>query len=173
MQDFEGQFSGHWKDFLARLVGQMGRRARGKLPPFLQLQLILQDTASDWAGDDNRWGRWLMALEKEDARKARLIRDILLQDMRFQEITASRGLPPYLQAVIPAAGAAAGLGISMLCRAPIWAVAVSAIVPGLILIPTVRIMGEQREKQALQDGIYAYLSQLDKYCQSVQSVLRS
>lgn len=173
MQDYIGQFQAHWQDFMARLAGQMSRRARGQLPPFSQLQLILQDAASDWASRDNRWGRWLMALEQQDARKAALIRDIFLQDMRFQKMDAPRGMPPCLQAVIPAAGALAGLGISLLCHAPAWAVAVSSAGPGLALFPAAKAAGECREKQALQNGIRQYLSQLDKYYQSILSILQS
>lgn len=173
MEDYAACFQAHWQDFLSRLTGQIRRSGGNHLPSFTQMQVILRALADDWVSSETRWGRWLMALEKEDARKAALIQQILLSDMHFDPLSTAAGKPPYLQAAIPAAGALAGVGLSYFLHAPSWAVILSALGAGAILIPAGKRIGDASGERAIQQGAAAYLDQLEKYAQSIQSILQS
>lgn len=137
------------------------------------MQMILRCGADDWLSGETRCGRWLMEMEKQDARKAALIREIFQSDMCFSRPAAVRGNIAWLQSALPAAGALAGFTVSYLLHAPVWGVALSSLGAGAALIPAGKCIGDKSGGRAARDDAAAYLAQLDKYYQSILSILES
>lgn len=165
------KFESLWSDFIALVKGKLiNTIAKQKLSTTLA-NLILSDAASSWNSEYEINGKWLINLKEVDVKKAELVRNILLNDMHFTEIDKQRELPSYYNYVIPAAGACLGCAISMYLDYSKLVQAASTIIPAVLLYPAV-IMFRNRMNETNKDKcIEEYIAQLEKYKNSVISVL--
>lgn len=89
------KFESLWTDFIALVKGKLiSTAAKQKLSTPLA-NLILSDAASSWNSDYEINGRWLSGLKGVDSKKAELVGEILLNDMRFTGMNTKRELPNY------------------------------------------------------------------------------
>lgn len=160
-----------WEKFIVRLKGKMLRQmAKGALD-IGALKLILLDASAGWDSNEEEGGRWLHGYAQEHPEKGELLRNILVEDMRFAEVTYPRVFPQTLEYILPVGGAAVGLGLSSFFQAN-WKVRAAATVgPGVLLYPAVRAVGEGSREKRRREVMEDYLGQLDKFKESVLSLL--
>ncbi len=83
-------------------------------------------------------GRWLSGLKGVDSKKAELVGEILLNDMRFHPgMNTKRESPNYYNYIIPTVGAWTGCAISMYLDYGKLVQAGSTIIPAVLLNPAV------------------------------------
>lgn len=167
------EFNRLWDDFMVKLKGQILKRSAEKMPSCKQLNMILEDCTLDWMTGETVCGRWFLGYESENPQKAQLIRQILLEDMRFQECESKQAIPRAAHIVVPAVGAAAGLALSRVLHAGAVMQAASAIVPAVALSPAMKYVDTQLCSKNIQKLTKEYLLQMDVYYRSIISVLES
>lgn len=160
-----------WTDFIALVKGKLiNAAAKQKLSTPLA-NLILSDAASSWNSEYEINGKWLSNLKGVDTKKAELVSEILLNDMCFTEIDTKGELPNYYNYVIPAVGACAGCAISMYLGYGKLVQAVSTVIPAVLLYPAVTTFRNRMTETNKNKCIESYIAQLEKYKNSVISVL--
>ena len=165
------KFESLWTDFMALVKGMLiNTIAKQKLSTPLA-NLILSDAASSWNSEYEINGKWLSNLKNVDSKKAELVSEILLNDMRFTEIDIQAELPMYCNYVIPAAGACIGCAISMYLDYSKMVQAASTIIPAVLLYPAVTTFRKRMNETNKDKCIEEYIAQLEKYKNSVISVL--
>ena len=165
------EFNKLWEDFMVKLNGQIMKRSAEKMPSCKQMNMILEDCVLDWVSQETVCGRWFLQFEAENAKEARLVREILLEDMHFQECESQRELPSAAKIVVPAVGAVAGLAVSRALHAGTVIQAASAIVPAVALSPVMMQVEAQLRSNNTQKLTEEYLQQMDVYYRSILSVL--
>lgn len=165
------KFESLWADFIALVKGKLiNTIAKQKLSTSLA-NLILSDAASSWNSEYEINGKWLSNLKEVDSKKAELVSEILLNDMRFTEVNKQGELPTYYNYVIPAVGACAGCAISMCLGYGKLVQVASTIIPSVLLYPAVTTFRNRINKSNKGKCIEEYIAQLEKYKNSVISVL--
>ncbi|MGN0245837.1 MAG: hypothetical protein ACI4DK_07715 [Lachnospiraceae bacterium] len=165
------KFESLWADFIALVKGKLiNTVAKQKLSTPLA-NLILSDAASSWNSEYEINGKWLSNLKNVNSKKAELVGEILLDDMRFTEIDTQGELPTYYNYVIPAVGACFGCAISMYLEYSKLVQAASTIIPAVLLYPAVTTFRKRMNETNKDKCIEDYIAQLDKYKNSVISVL--
>lgn len=159
-----------WKDFISRLKGQILSQSKQKTLTYSYIKLLLENEVYSWDSDYEECGRWLKTYINENPRSGEMIRDILLNDMTFTEITPAKK-SDILNYVVPAIGAIAGLGISSILNAGIIVKIVSTVVPGAVLYPATKSVSSYINDYNNQKLIDDYIGQLDKYRLSIISVI--
>lgn len=91
--------------------------------------------------------------------------------MCFTEIDPKGELPNYYNYVIPAVGACAGCAISMYLGYGKLVQAVSTVIPAVLLYPAVTTFRNRMTETNKDKCIESYIAQLEKYKNSVISVL--
>lgn len=165
------RFDSLWADFIAQVKGKLiSTAAKQKLSTPLA-NLILSDAASSWNSEYEINGKWLNNLKGVDSKKAELVGEILTNDMRFTEIDTKGELPTYYNYVIPAVGACAGCAISMYLGYGKLVQAASTIIPAVLLYPAVTTFRNRMNETNKDKCIEGYIAQLEKYKNSVVSIL--
>lgn len=165
------KFESLWPDFIALVKGKLiTMSAQQKLTTPLA-NLILAEVSASWGSEYEINGKWLSKLKETEAEKAELVRDILLNDIKFNDIDAKYELPDYYNYIIPAVGAGAGLAISMYFGGSKIIQAISTVVPAVLLYPAVKTYRRRMETVNAEKNIESYIQQLDKYKNSVISIL--
>lgn len=165
------KFESLWTDFIALVKGKLiSIVAKQKLSTPLA-NLILSDAASSWNSDYEISGKWLSSLKGIAPQKAELVGEVLLKDMHFEEMDIKGELPTYYNYVIPAVGACAGYAISMYLDYGKLVQAASTIIPAVLLYPAVTTFRNRMNESNIDKCIEGYIAQLEKYKNSVISVL--
>lgn len=169
---YYNDFKKNWDKFIARLQGQLLMQAKKGVFTPASFNLILADCVGFWDSRHSEGGRWLDGFEKEYPKKAEMVRNILLNDMKFEGNFSEKSKQEYLKYVIPAGSAAAGFALSKIAGANTVLQAVCTIAPAVVAYPVannvLQTAGDNRKKEMIQD----YLSQLDKYKASIESILQ-
>ena len=165
------KFESLWTDFIDLVKGKLiSTAAKQKLSAPLA-NLILSDAASSWNSEYEINGKWLTNLKGVDSKKAEIVGEILLNDMCFTEVDTKEELPTYYNYVIPAVGACAGCAISMYLGYGKLVQAASTIIPAVLLYPAVTTFRNRMNETNIDKCIEDYIAQLEKYKNSVTSVL--
>ena len=94
------RFESLWGDFIALVKGKLiSTAAKQKLSTPLA-NLILSDAASSWNSEYDINGKWLSDLKKTNPKEAEMVREILLDDIHFEEMDVKGELPLYYNYVI-------------------------------------------------------------------------
>lgn len=161
-----------WKKFMIRVKGKMMRHAQKQELTYSLLQLILKDASYSWNSNAEENGRWLMKYAEKNPQGGALIRQILLDDMAFTEISEKQENWEMLANAVPVAGAATGYGISSILGTGPVVKAIFTIVPAFLLYPAAKELGESVKNRGAEGYVDKYLGQLDKFKKSVISVLQ-
>ena len=165
------RFESLWGDFIALVKGKLiSTAAKQKLSTPLA-NLILSDAASSWNSEYDINGKWLSDLKKTNPKEAEMVREILLDDIHFEEMDVKGELPLYYNYVIPAVGACAGCAISMYLGYGKLIQAASTVIPAALLYPAVNTFRNRMKETNKDKCIEGYIAQLEKYKNSVMSVL--
>lgn len=163
-------FEKNWDRFLTHLTAQIHKRSAKQLPGVNILNMILRDCALDWASPETPYGRWLMGYAAQEPEKAALIRQILMEDMQLKPVRVKNGAA-LCQTCIPTASAAAGFTASRLLDTSITVQAISTVSAAAVSVPFVLLAGKKLRKRSQEKALQMYLSQLELYHLSIQSIL--
>ena len=101
-----------------------------------------------------------------------MIRNILLNDMKFTEDSEGDTKNGYLKYVVPLGSAAVGLGISRVIGANNLVQAICTISPAVVAYPITNNILDSTKDQKMKIRISNYMRQLDKYKLSIESILK-
>lgn len=165
------KFESLWADFITLFKGKLIEVSNKQTLSASLARLILADAASTWSSDYEINGRWLQKFTQEEPRKAELIREIIEKDMTLQEIDKKSELPMYCDIILPFATAGIGFAVSYYLGYGKLAQACSALIPGALMYPAIKKFRNTQIKNNKQNAIDQYISQLDKYYNSIISIL--
>ncbi len=165
------KFESLWTDFIGRVKGKLISTADKQKLSTPLANLILSYAATSWNSDYEINGKWLSSLKRTDPKKAELVSEVLLIDMHFDEMDTKGELPTYYNYVIPAVGACAGCAISMFLGYGKIVQAASTIIPAVLLYPAVNTFRNRMNETNKDKRIEGYMAQLEKYKNSIVSVL--
>lgn len=159
-----------WENFISKIKGKLINASMQKKLTFSYVKLILDNEIYAWDSDYDEEGRWLRQYTDENPRCGQLIKEILFNDMSFTEIEPPKKADG-LKYAVPIVGAAAGLGIASIFNANLIVKAISTVAPAAILFPTTKTVLSYFSDSNSQAMIDSYISQLDKYKNSIISII--
>ena len=165
------KFESLWANFIALVKGKLISTAAKQKLSYPLAKLILTEAALSWSSDYELNGKWLDNLKKTSPEKAALVSDVLLNDMSFTEMETTGELSPYYNLIIPAIGAGAGYAVSAYLGWSRIYQAVSTIAPAVMLYPAVNMWRKTKNETSKERTIEGYIQQLDKYKNSIVSIL--
>lgn len=168
---YYNDFKKNWDKFIVRLQGQLITQAKNGVFTPASSNLILADSIGFWDSRHSEGGRWLDGFEKEYPQKAEMVRNVLLNDMKFVENSADASKQDYLRYIIPMGSAAAGFTISKIAGANAIVQAVCTIAPAVVAYPVASNVLHAADNNRKKEMIQNYLSQLDKYRISIENIL--
>ena len=139
-------FEAKWNKFVDTVKGQMIVQSKNKKLTFAIAKLILSDSISFWAAGYEEGGRWLKEFCDSDARRGAVLREILINDIKFSEVKSKGGISPLAAGASALAGGAVGFGISTLCNANVWVKVASTVLPPALVFPSVKEVSKRVEK---------------------------
>lgn len=160
-----------WDDFTTLVKGKLITTATKQTLSAPLAKLILSDAAGSWGDEYSTYGRWLQLFSQKESSKAELIREVLLKDLRFTEISSPNILPDYCNYLIPGLGALAGYTTSVYFDMGRISQVATVLLPAVLLYPAVKKFRTNQSKMAIDKTIDAYMEQLEKYKNSVLSIL--
>lgn len=165
------KFESLWADFTTLVKGKLITTAKKQTLSLPLAKLILSDASGSWGDEYSTYGRWLHLLAQKDPSKAELIREILLKDLCLSEISLPRVLPDYCNFLIPGMGVLAGYTASVYYNMGRISQVATVLLPAFLLYPAVKKFRDIQAKSAIDLTIDAYIEQLEKYKNSVISIL--
>lgn len=165
------EFESYWDRFTARLSGTLMNESKKQEITYNVASVLLSDSLMAWSLSYDECGAWLLRLKSEDPRKGELVSQIITNDIKFTEIEPKKAFPPSAKAIAPVCGAALGFVISHALGAGVITQIISTLAPAAIIYPATKsaegVITENNKSAVIDD----YMVQLDKYKQSVISVL--
>lgn len=165
------EFEKLWSKFTTRLQGVLINKSKAQKLTYSIADIVLSDAAVSWSLSYDECGRWMSGYIKENPAKGALIKKILTEDMRFTEVPEKKNIPVAAQIAVPIVTAALGGGISYLLHAKLAIIILSAVVPAVLSYPAVRSLNSSIEIKNKETLIKDYMQQLDKYKNSIVSIL--
>lgn len=165
------KFETLWSDFSTLVKGKLLTTAQKQTLSTPLAKLILSDATGSWDDEYTMYGRWLHQLSQTDSAKAELVKDVLLKDMSFTEVGQASVLPGYYNYLIPSVSACAGYALSRFLGLGLLADAALTILPAAISYPAVKQFRKSQAEAAIDKTVTTYMKQLEKYKNSVLSIL--
>ena len=171
MNNQQEKFESLWSDFIALVKGRLLTTANKQTLSTSLANLILADAASSWGSDYEINGRWVKEIREQEPKKAELILEVLLNDLKFSDVRIKGVLPDYCNYLIPTIGAIVGYAASHYWGASkLWQV-VSTVAPAVLLYPAVKVYRKNQELSNIENITNQYIEQLEKYKNSIISIL--
>lgn len=165
------RFKTLWDHFITRLHGQMLHATVKQHLTGPMMQLMLADGVDFWDSRQQEGGRWLDQYETANPQKGARIRSILVKDMSFSIEEDAKSRAGILKLALPLGSAAAGLLVSHLSGASAAIRIISTVAPTVVSYPIAVSLIDAQNSSTSKSLIQNYLNQLEKYRQSVESVL--
>ena len=165
------KFETLWSDFSTLVKGKLLTTAQKQTLSTPLAKLILSDATGSWDDEYTMYGRWLHQLSQTDAAKAELVKDVLLKDMNFSEVEQTSILPDYYNYLVPSISACAGYAVSRFLELGLIGDTALAILPAVMSYPAVKQYRKNQANVAVGKTIASYMEQLEKYKNSVLSIL--
>lgn len=159
-----------WNDFILSFKGILITESRKQDISFTFVKLSLSDVISTWFSEYTINGRWLYGLIQDEPDKGLLVKEILQKDINLVEIKHNN-IHNSVKYLIPIGAGAVGYGVAQAAHLNLWGTLCASLIPMAIAYPmTARIFSNKRE-QVQEKVINDYISQLEKYKESIMSVL--
>ena len=165
------KFESLWNDFGTLVKGKLITTAQKQSLTTPLAKLILSDAAGAWRDEYSTYGRWLQQLAKNESSKFELIKDVLINDMRFNDVELPSVLPNYCDYLVPTISACAGYAISKFWELGTIANAAFVIIPALLTYPAVKQYRKTQTETAVSKTIDSYMNQLEKFKNSILAIL--
>lgn len=164
-------FPKYWKKFSTQLRGQLMSLAKNDTLMDSSANLALSSSIGFWDDRHAEGRKWLEQLESEEPERARLIENILVNDMHFENLGEQKEHNQLLKYGIPLGGAVAGFAVSKALGAtPAVQVALTAG-SAIVGYPIANSTVSSSHENAKNSKIDAYMKQLEKYELSIKNIL--
>lgn len=164
-------FHKYWRKYASQLRGQLMNQAKNGTLQNATANLVLSGSIAFWDDRHSEGRKWLERLEDEQPEKAQTIQNILLKDMRFQDLEAKKDYSQFLKVGIPIGGAVVGFAISKGTGAALPVQTLLTAGLALVGYPVASNMAAAARDTAEKNAIDAYMHQLEKYKLSVENIL--
>lgn len=171
--DIIQQFEKLWGDFIASFKGRLLAQSEKQEISFPLAKLILQETVLCWSSDFTTNSKWLNELLKDQPQKGRLVKEILINDLKLSEVTAEKRNPNLTKIAVPFGSALAGFALAKILKWGLIGTAGLTLIPAAVSLPIVNSYLQEMKHISSEEIINKYVSQLDKYKASIISVLLS
>lgn len=165
-------FLSTWEEYITKLKGLLLRQKNDSLT-IDSASSALNEVNASWRSEYDILGRWLTDFTKFDEEKGKEITSIIFEDIKFEEIKVMSNYKHKILDILPWAGAALGFGVSHLFKAGQTIQAVLTILPPALLLPATKKAKTDFGIQQSRNLIDEYLSQLDKYKNTIISIIES
>ncbi len=160
-----------WDKFSKNLRGKILNQTDKQNFSFHVLKLILAEAVTVWENKYDECGRWLIDYSKENPEKGELIKQILLRDMKFTEVTVKKSNSRNAALLASVGVAAAGFGISHFLNAGTAATVAATVLPAIAAYPTVTATTNAVNGKKESNTLDAYMNQLEKFRLSILNVI--
>lgn len=165
------KFQGLWNDFVSSFKGSLIMESRKQNVNYPLAKMLLNNCLLTWTSEYTVNGRWLYNLMRDEPEKGKLVKDIIKNDITLSPVNLTVSKSDCSRYIIPLGAGALGFGASYFAGLATPYVAGATIIPMAIAYPlTTRYLANKKEK-AIDAIINAYVSQLEKYKQSIISAL--
>lgn len=159
-----------WDNFIAKFKGKLLRQSNNGNLNYSDVKLVFMDIVLSWSIKTDIEGKWLADYTASNPEKGSLIKKILTEDLSINEIADLKSID-FLNFIIPVSGAVLGLCITSFCDAEFIIKAVSTVIPPIALYPATKYALSSIKVNRTENLINSYVSQLDKYKQSIISII--
>ena len=161
------RFEQLWEQFIATFKGSLITEARKQHVNLTLAKILLKDAAETWTADYGVTGVWL-----QQPKKGELVEEILTHDLTLQDVKIAPPKPNNaLKVAAPIGAGVAGLAVAKALSLGTVATATAGAVPAALALPIVNARMETAAAKRKQRIIDAYVQQLDKYKESIKSIL--
>ena len=166
------RFEQLWEQFIATFKGSLITEARKQHVNLTLAKILLKDAAESWTADYGVNGVWLKHLKQDEPKKGELVEEILTHDLTLQDVKIAPPKPNNaLKVAAPIGAGVAGLAVAKALSLGTVATATAVAVPAALALPIVNARMETAAAKRKQRIIDAYVQQIDKYKESIKSIL--
>ena len=166
------RFEQLWEQFIATFKGSLITEARKQHVNLTLAKILLKDATEPWTADYGVNGVWLKHLKQDEPKKGELVEEILTHDLTLQDVKIAPPKPNNaLKVAVPIGAGVAGLAVAKALSLGTVATATAVAVPAALALPIVNSRMETAAAKRKQHIIDAYVQQLDKYKESIKSIL--
>jgi len=165
------KFQELWQDFVSSFKGNLITESRKQTLTFAIAKMALGEAVSTWTSEYTINGRWLYKLMQEEPAKGELVKEIFTKDIILTEVKPTGAKSDSLKYLVPIGAGAVGYGVAHLAELATIGTACATLVPMAVAYPiTTKYLSNQKEKEE-ENVIKSYVSQLNKYKESIISAL--
>lgn len=165
------KFQELWDDFVSSFKGLLITESQKQEISFAIAKLSLIEVVSTWSSEYTVNGRWLRKLIQEEPEKGKLVQEILTKDISLTEIKLEQSRSNGLKYIIPLGAGAIGCGIAYMTKLATIGTACATLIPIAVAYPLTTAYLLNRKDIEKERIINNYVSQLNKYKESVISIL--
>lgn len=172
MQNELETFNGLWESFATALKGALLDLSKKDELDLDHAQIALAEQIMSWQNDYTTEGRWIKKLISEDEAWGNLVKKILTNDMKFDELpkVQNKRIGTILGAI---GGGALGYGVTAAADINSAAIIASTVVATAIGGVVGNGIDNKNKNQAIEKTINGYMEQLDTYYHAVVNALNN
>ena len=166
------KFEKVWENFLNSFRGSLITQSRKQSLSYPLVKLLFQEASLTWTSGYGINCTWLDQLMNEYPEKGMIVKEILTKDMGIVELpVASYDNNNTIKLMASVGTGAIGYVISSFMGLGMVGVAASTILPAAIAIPIAQSQLSNAKSRNVNKTIDLYINQLEKYKNSIESVL--
>ena len=165
------KFQELWSDFISSFKGRLITESNKQELSIGLVKIILSDAVSTWSSEYTINGRWLYKLMQEDPERGELVKEILTKDISITEVKSESSNYDSLKYIIPVGFGAIGYGVARIAGIATFGTVCATLIPMAVVYPLTIISFSNKRKIVNEEMINAYIKQLEKYKESIISVL--
>lgn len=166
------KFNGLWDSFLTALKGALLTASKENQLDYNNAQATLTRIGMCWQNDFASEGRWVNQLVQEDEAKGKLVRKILVKDLKFNQQPTPTGSHTPL-AIGAIGGGALGYGVAALANMETLGTVATTVATVAIGGIVGNNIASKKKDAAIKASVEGYLTQLDTYYHSVVAALNA
>lgn len=165
------RFQELWEGFIDSFKGDLLTESRKQNISFPLAKLALGEAVSSWTSEYTINGRWLYNLLKSNPAKGELVKEIITKDISLTEVKDNSSKSDGLKYLAPLGVGALGYGVARWFEMETMGTLISTILPMFAAYPIATNYLSNQHAKAQDSLINAYVNQLNKYKESIWSVL--
>lgn len=165
------QFERLWDGFVTSFKGDLIGQSRKQTLTYPLVKLIFSDKVLTLTSEYGSLGRWLDEVIKSQPRKGMLIKELLTKDMTLTEEKLNNEISSTIKYAVVGGAGALGFIVSKGMDLGMISTTILTLAPMAIAYPVATSYISTRKEKGIYTLIDAYVTQLDKYKKSINSVL--
>ncbi len=165
------KFQEYWDDFVLSFQGLLITESKKQELSFSLVKQALSEVIITWCSEYTINGKWLYNLMQDEPEKGKLVKEIITKDITLYEVKNENSYFKTIQYVVPVGSGIIGYSIASSLAASTIATVCATLLPMLVTYPICKghyIIRQNKQKDIIIEG---YIRQLNKYKESIMSVL--